>query len=149
VADPPCKYFDACGLSGDVRVGGDCYCILHLSPAGPPKDELKFNAALTVHVNGGRSDFRWMYFTGQNPSFKGHRFAGVVDFRDATVLGMLDLTESVCDRDALLGRFRANPSWAFAWTLKKSGSCLSPRRLPARSRAQCSSTSHKRSRTRG
>lgn len=102
MADPHCKHFDAWGLFGDIKVGGDYYCILHLPP-GPAKDGSKFNIAIAAHVNGGRSDFRWMYFPEQNPSIKGSHFAGVVDFRDATVPGMLDLTESVCDRDVLLG----------------------------------------------
>jgi hypothetical protein len=73
VADPLCKYFDTCGLSGDTRVGGDCYCILHL-PRAPEKDASKFNVAFAAHVNGGRSDFRWMYFAGQSPSLRGATF---------------------------------------------------------------------------
>jgi hypothetical protein len=98
-----CKYFEACGLHEVSRVGDDLYCILHLPP-GPAKDVSTFNAALAACINGGRSDFRWVYFPEQNPpSLRGNHFAGVVDLRDATVAGMLDLTESVCDRDVLLG----------------------------------------------
>jgi len=102
VADPHCKHFDVCGLVGDMIVDGDRYCVLHL-PRGQEKRGAKFNDALAAHVNGGRSDFRWMYFPDPSPSLKGSSFTGVVDFRDATVPGMLDLTESVCDGDVLFG----------------------------------------------
>lgn len=100
-----CKYFGACGLPVYPRVGDDLFCILHLPP-GPGKDVQKFDQALVEYLADGRSDFRWVYFPLDNPSFQGRRFTNVADFRNATFSGMLNLNEAVFDQGLLVGGTR-------------------------------------------
>jgi len=97
-----CKYFEACELLEDTRVGDDLYCVLHLPP-GPAKDVQKFGQVVADYLAKGRSDFRWVYFPTESPSFQGRRFQEAVDFRGASFGGMLNLTDTTFDRGVFLG----------------------------------------------
>jgi hypothetical protein len=81
-----CKYVEVCERGEEFRVGDEGFCILHVPP-GPSKNLLAFQEALAAHLNGGRCDFRWIYFPEAMgaPTFDGQHFSRTVDFRDATI----------------------------------------------------------------
>ena len=97
-----CKHFEDCGLPVCQRVDDDLFCILHL-PLGPGKITQKFDEALAEYRSEGRSDFRWVYFPVDSPSFQGQRFTKPADFRNATFSGMLNLGGALFEQELHLG----------------------------------------------
>lgn len=77
-----CLQFDVCRLCGLYKVGGKRFCILHYPEANKTLEQ--FNAAITAHLQAGRSDFRYVHFHKEAaPPFQGVEFPGLADFRNA------------------------------------------------------------------